>query len=229
MGGMIVANQFKHQKLKIAYSWKEHKHDHHLGGEDYAQEAGKPVLACANGRTNLSNDGINGIDIVMANGWILTVRELVDEGDKYADLDVKIGDRIGTTGRVDGDGVVKWPHVDMTINGKRKRFTKRVTPRVVLAATGQFVKIQQPKERDMVLITHDGKSIWLVGEFTARLSNNLASDKKVWGAPIVLTEAHLKKTLRAVDARKHDLAQSMTQLSATAAQPAVAVPGAANK
>lgn len=122
---------------KIGFTFAQHKAAGYQGGDDYEVGPGHYVKALCEGEARLSNDGLNGVDVVMDNGIIISQRENKSTIGKFPRR-VQIGDQLAVTGRKDGNEV-KWPHVDATVHGQRVSYLPLITKTSVIASVGKVI------------------------------------------------------------------------------------------
>lgn len=112
---------------RVGWTWQQHRDAGFTGGTDYEVAAGHHVPSPATGVARAVADGLNSVEVVLADGRIITIRELRSRDGNFPRT-VQQGEYIGVTGRVATNGVVKWPHIDATIRGSRVPFEPLVTP-----------------------------------------------------------------------------------------------------
>lgn len=107
----------------VGWTWAQHRAAGYNGGTDYEVAPGHHVPSPATGVGRKVADGLNSVEVEVADGRIFTIRELASYDGKYP-RNVKQGEYLGVTGRLG----TKWPHIDATVNGVRVPFEPQVTP-----------------------------------------------------------------------------------------------------
>lgn len=138
---------------RIGYTFREHRADGRLGGDDYVVGPNLPFVSpCAGTAVRVSRSEV---EIRYDGSTVFGLRELKSLTGKFPRR-VKANEEIGRTGRRvlrNFRLVTLWPHLDAEVYGVREPFGPHVTPLSSPAGTpGKPIL----KEGDMIVIT-DGK------------------------------------------------------------------------
>lgn len=124
----------------VGWTWAQHQAAGFKGGTDYEVAAGVAVTSPCAGHAIAIDDGLNTIEVVLADGRAINIRELRSRVGSFPRA-VALGEEIGITGRVDGKEV-KWPHIDsFTKAGVRVPFEPLITQGTSTAGTGTVTPI----------------------------------------------------------------------------------------
>lgn len=172
----------------FGWGWPEHEEHGFLGGDDMKSSPGEVILAPVAGRLTSTNHTVT---ITEADGWKTQCLELAET---RAPATVKIGDRIGVSGRL-------WPHWhSIRPDGTR-----------VPARFLQPLPIPSPqiKENHMRIIyntdnSNDDTRRALVGEmvFQVITAGQSTRERKLWGDPVNFTQGEWDNCLLLVNARR---------------------------
>jgi hypothetical protein len=123
----------------VAADWAWHRAHRFGGGTDYAVRSGQSIAAPASGRMRYLHDGLNGFAIDLPDGRAVAIREsssiALPDG-----ATVAIGQPVAVTGRRVGT-IVKYPHIEGWVGGRRIVFESMLSPAVAAAGLGPVVPI----------------------------------------------------------------------------------------